>query len=179
MNSSGFSELADGLYIEANKALIAENYNDAIVKYESILKDGYESAELYYNLGNAYYRSEQLGKSIWAYSNALDIAPRNRDVAHNLAIASAQIVDRVEMPKSFIFITFYRLLKSIMTTYERILIGSFLIFIKSIHFSAMKFGLFRGKMYKMISTVLISLIILFKSIVDLIFLNLLSLSENF
>ena len=36
MNSSGFSELADGLYIEANKALIAENYNDAIVKYESI-----------------------------------------------------------------------------------------------------------------------------------------------
>ena len=160
MNSSGFSELADGLYIEANKVLIAENYNDAIVKYESILKDGYESAELYYNLGNAYYRSEQLGKSIWAYSNALDIAPRNRDVAHNLAIATAQIVDRIEMPKSFVFITFYRLLKSIMTTYEWILIGSFLIFIKSIHFSVMKFGLFRGKMYKMISTVLISLIIL-------------------
>ena len=160
MNSSGFSELADGLYIEANKALIAENYDDAIVKYESILKDGYESAELYYNLGNAYYRSEQLGKSIWAYSNALVIAPRNRDVAHNLAIANAQIVDRIEMPKSFIFITFYRLFKSIMTTYEWILIGSFLIFIKSIHFSVMKFGLFGGKMYKMTSTILISLIIL-------------------
>ena len=160
MNSSGFSELADGLYIEANKALIAENYNDAIVKYESILDDGYESVELYYNLGNAYYRSEQLGKSIWAYSNALVIAPRNRDVAHNLAIANAQIVDRIEMPKSFIFITFYRLFKSIMTTYEWILIGSFLIFIKSIHFSVMKFGLFGGKMYKMTSTILISLIIL-------------------
>ena len=160
MNSSGFSELADGLYIEANKALIAENYDDAIVKYESILKDGYESAELYYNLGNAYYRSEQLGKSIWAYSNALVIAPRNRDVALNLAIANAQIVDRIEMPKSFIFITFYRLFKSIMTTYEWILIGSFLIFIKSIHFSVMKFGLFGGKMYKMTSTILISLIIL-------------------
>ena len=160
MNSSGFSELADGLYIEANKALIAENYNDAMVKYESILKDGYESAELYYNLGNAYYRSEQLGKSIWAYSNALDIAPRNRDVAHNLAIATAQIVDRIEMPKSFFFITFYRLLKSIMTTYEWILLGSFLIFIKSIYFSGMKFGLVQGKMYKMTSTVLISSIIL-------------------
>ena len=118
INSSGFSELADGVYIEANKALIAENYYDAISKYESILNDGYESAELYYNLGNAYYRSEQLGKSIWAYSNALDIAPRNRDVAHNLSIANAQIVDRIEMPKSFVFITFYRLLKSIMTTYE-------------------------------------------------------------
>ena len=160
ITSSGFSELADGLYIEANKALIAENYDDAIVKYESILNDGYDRAELYYNLGNAYYRSEQLGKSIWAYSNALDIAPRNRDVAHNLAIANAQIVDRIEMPQSFIFITFYRLFKSIMTTYEWILIGSFLIFIKSIHFSVMKFGLFRGKMYKMTSTVLISLIIL-------------------
>ena len=160
MSSSGFAELADELYVEANKALIAEDYNDAIVKYKSILEDGYESVELYYNLGNAYYRSEQLGKSIWAYSNALDMAPRNRDVAHNLAIANAQIVDRIEMPKSFIFITFYRLLKSIMTTHEWILFGSFLIFIKSIHFSVMKFGLFRVRMYKITSTVLISLIIL-------------------
>ena len=160
MNSYGFSELADGVYIEANKALIAENYNDAIVKYESILDDGYESVELYYNLGNAYYRSEQLGKSIWAYANALDIAPRNRDVAHNLSIANAQIVDRIEMPRSIFFITFYRLLKSIMTTNEWILIGSFLILIKSIHFSGMRFGFFRGKMYKMTSTVLISFIIL-------------------
>ena len=160
MNSYGFSELADGVFIEANKALIAENYFDAIAKYESILNDGYESAELYYNLGNAYYRSEQLGKSIWAYSNALDIAPRNRDVAHNLSIANSQIVDRIEMPKSFVFITFYRLLKSIMTTNEWILFGSFLIFIKSIHFSVMKFGLFRGKLYNVTSTVLISLIIL-------------------
>ena len=160
MSSSGFAELVDELYVEANKALIAEDYNDAIVKYKSILEDGYESVELYYNLGNAYYRSEQLGKSIWAYSNALDIAPRNRDVAHNLAIANAQIVDRIEMPKSFIFITFYRLLKSIMTTHEWILFGSFLIFIKSIHFSVMKFGLFRARMYKITSTVLISLIIL-------------------
>ena len=64
------------------------------------------------------------------------------------------------MPKSFVFITFYRLLKSIMTTYEWILVGSFLILIKSIHFSGMRFGLTRGKMYKMTSTVLISLIIL-------------------
>ena len=160
MNSSGFSELADGLYIEANKALIAENYNDAMVKYESILKDGYESAELYYNLGNAYYRSEQLGKSIWAYANALDIAPRNRDAAHNFSVANAQIVDRIELPKSFVFITFYRILKSKMTTYEWILLGSFLIFIKSIYFSVMKFGLVRAKMYKITSTVLVSFIIL-------------------
>mgnify|MGYP005668241917 CR=1 FL=1 len=57
MNSSGFAELADEVYFESNKALIAENYNDAIVKYESILDDGYESVELYYNLGNAYYLS--------------------------------------------------------------------------------------------------------------------------
>ena len=160
MNSSGYSELAEGVYIEANKALIAENHYDAIAKYESILNDGYESAELYYNLGNAYYRSEQLGKSIWAYSNALDIDPRNKDVAHNLSIANAQIVDRIEMPKPFVFITSYRLLKSKMTTYEWILLGAFLIFIKSIHFSVMKFGLFRGKMYKITSKLLTSLIIL-------------------
>ena len=158
INSYGFSELVDELFLEANKALIAENYNDAIFRYESILNDGYESTELYYNLGNAYYRSENIGKSIWAYSNALEIAPRNSDIVHNLLIANTHIVDRIEMPKSFIFITVYRLLKSLMTTYEWILFGSFLFFIKSIHFSLMKFGFIRGKLYKMTSTVLILLI---------------------
>ena len=74
--------MAEKVFLEANKALIAENYNDAIDKYESILNNGYESTELYYNLGNAYYRAEYIGKSIWAYSNALEISPRNSDISH-------------------------------------------------------------------------------------------------
>ena len=78
---------------------------------------------------------------------------------HDIPITNAQIVDRIEMPKSFVFITLYRLLKSIMTTYEWILVGSFLILIKSIHFSGMRFGLTRGKMYKMTSAVLISFLL--------------------
>ena len=160
MNSYGLCEMAEKVFLEANKALIAENYNDAIDKYESILNNGYESTELYYNLGNAYYRAEYIGKSIWAYSNALEISPRNSDISHNLSIANTRIIDRIEMPKSFIFITIYRYVKSIMTTNEWILFGSFLIFIKSIHFSGMKLGLYLGKIYKMTSTVLISLIMI-------------------
>ena len=160
MNSYAFCEMVDKVFLEANEALIAENYKDAIVKYESILSNGYESTELYYNLGNAYYRDKSIGKSIWAYSSALEISPRNSDIIHNLSIANTRIVDRIEMPESFIFITIYRFLKSIMTINEWILLGSFLIFIKSIHFSGMKFGLYQGKMYKMISTVLISLIMI-------------------
>ncbi len=152
--------MAEKIFLEANKALIAENYNDAIDKYESILNNGYESTELYYNLGNAYYRAEYIGKSIWAYSNALEISPRNSDIAHNLSIANTRIVDRIEMPKSFIFITIYRYIKSIMTTNEWILFGSFLIFIKSIHFTGMRLGFYLGKMYKMTSTLLISLIMI-------------------
>ena len=160
MNSYGLCEMAEKIFLEANKALIAENYNDAIDKYESILNNGYESTELYYNLGNAYYRAEYIGKSIWAYSNALEISPRNSDIAHNLSIANTRIVDRIEMPKSFIFITIYRYIKSIMTTNEWILFGSFLIFIKSIHFTGMRLGFYLGKMYKMTSTLLISLIMI-------------------
>ena len=66
MNSYAFCEMVDKVFLEANEALIAENYKDAIVKYESILSNGYESTELYYNLGNAYYRDKSIGKSIWA-----------------------------------------------------------------------------------------------------------------
>lgn len=87
---------ADALYRSGD-------YEAAIVQYESVLAGGYASADLYYNLGNAYYRTDQTAQAILNYKRALRLAPGMRDARENLELADARTVDRIAvMPKLFI-----------------------------------------------------------------------------
>jgi len=58
-------------------------YKDAISAYEKILKEGTVSGAIYYNLGNSYYRNNELGKAIVNYERAKRIMPRDADLAAN------------------------------------------------------------------------------------------------
>ena len=117
--SSAFCDKVDDLFNKGNEAMVAEDYSEAIKIYESILNIGYESSELYYNLGNGYFRLELIGNSIWAYNNALDMAPRDRDIIYNLSIVKMQAIDRIEMPETFIFLKIYRAIKLFFTVFTR------------------------------------------------------------
>ena len=60
--------------------------------------------DLYYNLGNAYYRLGKIGYSILNYERALKLSPGDDDIQHNLALANTKTVDQIEsLPKFFIF----------------------------------------------------------------------------
>ena len=85
------------LATKARKAYDASQYNVAVQLYEKILSNGYESAVLYYNLGNAYYRSNNIPSAILYYEKSLKLMPNSEDVIHNLAIANARITDKVEI----------------------------------------------------------------------------------
>ena len=91
LNASG----NDNLLTEANKAYQAEKYEESIDLYESILVNGEHSASLYYNLGNAFYRQNQLGKAILNYEKAKLYAPRHEDLEHNLLIAKNRTFDNI------------------------------------------------------------------------------------
>lgn len=80
---------------QANKAYQEGNYNEAITLYESVLEHG-EAPELYYNLGNAYYKTNQIGKSILNYERALRLRPSFEDAKHNLALANTKVLDKIE-----------------------------------------------------------------------------------
>lgn len=84
-----------------NKAYIEGNYNKAIEEYQAILDGGEYSMKLYYNLANAYFKSDAIGKSILYYNKALRIAPSQEDIRHNLAIAEAQTKDRITVIPEF------------------------------------------------------------------------------
>ena len=71
---------------QADSAYAQEHYQQAISDYETLLKQGV-SAELYYNLGNAYYRTDQMPKAVLNYERALLLSPGDADIRFNLQMA--------------------------------------------------------------------------------------------
>ena len=86
-----------------NKAYIEGDYDKAIEEYQAILEGGDYSMKVYYNLANAYFKMDKVGKAILYYNKALRIAPSQEDIRHNLAIAEAQTKDRITaIPEFFL-----------------------------------------------------------------------------
>jgi tetratricopeptide (TPR) repeat protein len=111
---------------EGNEYYQNKEFSEAINSYEAILKQGYVSSHLYYNLGNSYFRSGEIGKAILYYEKSLKIAPGNDDAQHNLNIANARTVDRIqEIPELFIFKWWNLLLTTFTSTGWQILIFIF------------------------------------------------------
>lgn len=99
---------------EADSAYIRGQYQQAIKDYEMLLKQG-ASADLYYNLGNAYYRSENITRAVLNYERALLLSPGDRDVRFNLQIARAKTIDKIVPESEMFFFTWYRSLVSLMS----------------------------------------------------------------
>ena len=72
-------------FVEAAVAYDGGEYADAIRLYQQLLRDGFMAAELYYNLGNAWYRQGDVGQAVLHYLKALYLRPRDADARHNLA----------------------------------------------------------------------------------------------
>ncbi|MEM7163349.1 MAG: tetratricopeptide repeat protein [Bacteroidota bacterium] len=77
-----------------NTAYKEGNYTEAINHYEDLIED-YQSPDLFKNLGNAYFRQNELGKAILFYEKALKINPSDEDALFNLAYANNLTVDRL------------------------------------------------------------------------------------
>jgi hypothetical protein len=75
-------------------------YEQAIQAYESVLDSRQQSAELYFNLGNCYYKLNKVAPSIYNYEKALVLAPEDVDITNNLKFAQKLTIDEVkEVPK--------------------------------------------------------------------------------
>ncbi|MGE4289685.1 MAG: tetratricopeptide repeat protein [Salinivirgaceae bacterium] len=79
----------------------ASQFEKAIAAYHQVIDNGYESAELYYNLGNAYYKSNKIPQAITNYERALKLAPGDEDILFNLQLANTHVVDKIEVLPEF------------------------------------------------------------------------------
>jgi tetratricopeptide (TPR) repeat protein len=86
----------DARFEQANLLYTDAKYQEAITTYEEILNSGLESGELYFNLGNSYYKSGNLPKSILYYERAKLILPHDKDIQYNLEMANSQITDKLD-----------------------------------------------------------------------------------
>lgn len=107
--SSAFgSQALKSTFEQGNEHYKQGEFEKAINSYLTILDAGIENAELYYNLGNAYFKLGRLGQSILYYEKAQKLAPRDEDIQHNLRFAQNQIVDKIELPDEGAIINAYK-----------------------------------------------------------------------
>jgi len=99
---------------EADSAYAAGRFQEAAAAYEAILKDGV-SADLYYNLGNAYYRADDITRAVLNYERALMLSPGDKDIRHNLQMARSKTIDKITPETEFFFVTWSRALVNIMS----------------------------------------------------------------
>jgi len=100
------------LFQKANQAYQDQNYQQSIELYQNILGQGYQATEIYYNLGNAYFRLNNLGQAILNYEKALKLNPNDPDIRYNLELANLRVVDRLELPPRFFLFEWWDSLKT-------------------------------------------------------------------
>lgn len=95
------------VFQKANEAYDAKDYQSAVDGYEQILTVGQSSPDLYYNLGNAYFRLGNMGQAILNYERVLKLEPDFEDAAFNLKLANLRIVDKVEPATEIFLVEWY------------------------------------------------------------------------
>ena len=117
---------ADSLFALGNRYFRIEKYDYALDAYSAILEQ-VEHPDLYFNMGNTFYRLGDVGKAVWAYEKGLQFSPRQKDLNHNLDIVNTRVQDRIEMPQGYFFIEWYSSLKNQYTLQDLIVWGGLMI----------------------------------------------------
>jgi len=99
--TAGAGEVPDSLWNAANAYYAGEQYPDALDRYLEIERSGVESADLYYNIGNTYFKMRYLAYAVLYYERALRLSPDDPDITYNLEIAREQCIDRIEPVPTF------------------------------------------------------------------------------
>ncbi len=90
------AEVQQVYMLKANKAYSEGAFTTAAELYQKVIASGYESPELYYNLGNSYFKLNEFASAILWYERAKRIDPGNEDINFNLNVANNKIADKIE-----------------------------------------------------------------------------------
>ncbi len=142
------------------------NYQEAIRQYEEVLKEGV-SADLYYNLGNAYFRTDNITQAVLAYERAAKLSPGDDDIRFNLQFARSKTVDKI-IPENEIFLaTWYKTIVNLTdsNTWAAVSIAAFLLML--VMFMGYLFGsstwMIKGGFYLAMATMVIFIATVFLS----------------
>ena len=106
----------DSLFTLANKFYTEGKYSEAITNYEAIIALGKMSAELYYNLGNAYFKLNDIAHAILYFERAYLLNPSDDDIAFNLDLARAYTTDKIEAIPDFFVVKWFMSISNIFSS---------------------------------------------------------------
>jgi len=92
----------------ANEQYASGEFERAVENYTTILNQGYFSAELYYNLGNAHFKLGNTTLAILYYEKAKKLAPFDEDIQYNLGIVNTRIIDKIEPIPDMFYVKWYK-----------------------------------------------------------------------
>ena len=92
---------------QANDLYTKGEYKAAAEMYQKLVDNNYESAALYFNLGNSYYKQNAVAEAILYYEKAKKLAPHDNDIQFNLDMANLQITDKIEPIPTFFLTSFW------------------------------------------------------------------------
>jgi len=142
-------------------------YDLAIQEFESILSNNWDSPELYYNLGNAFFRSGNTAGAVWAFESCLNLSPTHSDAKYNLKLANLKVIDRMGLPDPPLYLQWYLGLKEQFTPTTWINITLFILLLFSLSVTVnrlFQFSLVQNLRGVILTIFFISLFLTFHSI---------------
>ena len=137
--SNGLQQISSGwenaTKVEGDSAYMKNDYTSAIQIYEVLLNRG-EAADIYYNLGNSYYKAGDIAKAILNYERALLLQPGDGDIRANLEIARSKTIDKVDPVPEIFFVSWTKSLINSMSVDSWAVCGvvCFILLIVSLYF---------------------------------------------
>jgi tetratricopeptide (TPR) repeat protein len=109
----------------------ASNYQEALREWTDIYNTGYRSATLDYNIGNAYFKLNNIPGAILFYERALLLKPADNSINYNLQIARSLVVDKFEEIPELFFVRWFDLLSLLLSTntWATVSLISFILFL--------------------------------------------------
>lgn len=90
------------LFAQANKLYLDQSYEKSAETYEKLIASGKIAPEVYFNLGNAYYKAGNIAPAILNYERAKNLRPSDPDILYNLRMANLATIDKIEpVPQLF------------------------------------------------------------------------------
>ncbi|MDB5121320.1 MAG: Tetratricopeptide repeat protein [Sphingobacteriales bacterium] len=101
------TEQQQALFEKANQLYSKAKYKEALKVYEQSVADGYQSAEVFFNMGNAYYRVGEIPSALLYYEKAHKLHPSDEDIDANIQLANSKTTDKIEAAPEFFLTTWW------------------------------------------------------------------------
>ena len=117
---------------KGNEYYITEDYRKAAEIYMAVVESGMASAELYFNLGNSFFRMGDYPRAILYYEKAKRLSPKDEDILMNLGITNTRIADNFEVMPDILFIHWWKVFSGVLSRDQWAIVFLCLVFISAL-----------------------------------------------